>query len=53
MTEDGDAVARQMHVGFNAADSGVKRGLERRQRVFRMSSPSAAMALQIEQWDHQ
>src|SRR5579875_2774830 len=45
VTKNDNAVARQMHICFEATDADIESGLERRQRIFRMKSTSAAMAL--------
>ena len=42
--KNGHAVARQMHVGFDAGDAGVEGGLERGQRIFRLETAGSAMA---------
>jgi hypothetical protein len=52
VTENRNAVARQVHVGFDAAHAGIESRLERRQRIFWLKRTGAAMALQIEQWRH-
>jgi hypothetical protein len=49
MTEDHDAIARQVQVGFDGSSGGIEGGLEGGEGILRLKTAGAAVSLKVEE----